>query len=80
MAQNGPGADAIRIAHKLIRSFGLRAGAAVAEAHMRTELQAQPDAAGLAKWRQVQVAISDFRNTGGRAGICSPDCNGPLVT
>jgi hypothetical protein len=61
MSQNGPGEDAIRIAHKLIRSFGLRAGA-VAEAHA-TELQAQPDAAGLAKWRQVQVAISDFRST-----------------
>jgi hypothetical protein len=71
MSPKGPDEDAIRIAHKLIRRFGLRAGA-VAQAHA-AELRAQPDAAGLAKWLQVQVAISDFRSTApGRRSLSRP--------
>jgi hypothetical protein len=61
MPKTGPGEDAIQIAHRLIRSYGLRA-AAVAQEHL-SELQVQADTTDLEKWRQVQLAISDFRNT-----------------
>src|ERR1700730_11644986 len=53
MPKTGPGEDAIQIAHRLIRSYGLRA-AAVAQEHL-SELQVQADTTDLEKWRQVQL-------------------------
>jgi hypothetical protein len=61
MPKTGAGEDAIQIAHKLIRNYGLRA-AAVAQEHL-SELRVQGDTTGLEKWRQVQLAIADFRST-----------------
>jgi hypothetical protein len=66
MPKTGAGEDAIQIAHRLIRSYGLRA-AAVAQEHL-SELRVQTDATALEKWRQVQLAIVDFRNTRPRGG------------
>jgi hypothetical protein len=66
MPKTGPGEDAIQIAHRLIRSYGLRA-AAVAQEHL-SELRVQADTTGMEKWRQVQLAISDFRSTRPRGG------------
>ncbi len=51
----------LTLAHMLRRQYGLRA-AAIASAHA-AELEAGSDAVALAKWRQVQLAVADFRAT-----------------